>query len=192
MCTHRRDICLLKSRIWLFPTSTDAALPVKNELIQVEKGGVWMKEAVFGSSVSVVLNSEWLNGSQKKKKKGSPHCTSGDLLAPVLWFRFSALLRGYLVLGFMWNGPLIQNINRSTLGKSACCIPHPYCTHTRSYPKLKSIGRQTSIILYIIKYLNFFLKCSWSSFCCSAVSSFYISFLQSHVFSPHTQNAWLD
>lgn len=59
-----------------------------------------MKEAVFGSSVSVVLNSEWLNGSQKKKK-GSPHCTSGDLLAPVLWFRFSALLRGYLVLGFM-------------------------------------------------------------------------------------------
>lgn len=149
MCTHRRDICLLKSRIWLFPTSTDAALPVKNELIQVEKGGVWMKEAVFGSSVSVVLNSEWLNGSQKKKK-GSPHCTSGDLLAPVLWFRFSALLRGYLVLGFMWNGPLIQNINRSTLGKSACCIPHPYCTHTRSYPKLKSIGRQTSIILYIV------------------------------------------
>lgn len=68
LCTHWRDICLLKSRIWLFPTSTDAALPVKNELIQVEKGGVWMKEAVFGSSVSVVLNSEWLNGSQKKKK----------------------------------------------------------------------------------------------------------------------------
>ena len=73
LCTHRRDICLLWSRIWLFRTSTDAVLPVKNELIQVEMGGVWMKEAVFGSLVSVVLNSEWLNSSPPPKKK--PHLT---------------------------------------------------------------------------------------------------------------------
>lgn len=60
-----RQICLLKSRIWLYLHYQMQSCPWRISSFRL-KGGVWMRATVYESPVSTVLNYSWIAFHPKK------------------------------------------------------------------------------------------------------------------------------